>query len=74
MNSLNKVNVKNHTYCFFHDMFNVKNLDQDKIKIDEKLCKNIFIYHIECVTIKDLSYAKINCVNSLYLNINKMKG
>ena len=42
------------------------------MKIDEKLCKNILIYYIGYVTIKDLKYMKINSVNPLYLIINNV--
>ena len=55
MNSLKEINVKNRTYYIFGDMINIKNLDPNKIKMDEKLHKNIFIYHIRYRTFKDLS-------------------
>ena len=42
------------------------------MKIDEKLCKNIVIYYIGYVTIKDLKYMRINSVNPLYLIINNV--
>ena len=34
--------------------------------------KNILIYHIGYVTIKDSNYIKINSVNPLYLIFNKV--
>ena len=55
-------------------MINVKNLDPNKIEIDEKKYKNILIYYIEYVTFKDLRYLKIYNVNPLYLNIIKTNG
>ena len=42
---------------FFDDLINIKNLDPDKIKTDEKLYKNILTYHIGSVMVKDLSCA-----------------
>ena len=45
-------------------MINIKNLDPNKIQIDEKSYKNT----------KDLRQVKINSVNPLYLNINKING
>ena len=45
-------------------MINIKNLDPNKIKIDEKSYKNT----------KELRQVKINSVNPLYLNINKING
>ena len=35
--------IKNRTYYFFDDMINIKNLDLNKTKIDEKSYKNHFI-------------------------------
>ena len=66
--------IKNRTYYFFDDMTNIKNLDPNKIKIDEKSYQNIFIYYIGYVTFKDLRYVKINVVNPKYLIINKIMG
>ena len=40
------------------------------MKIDEKPYKNILIYHIGYMVVKDLSYPAINSVNSFYHNIN----
>ena len=36
-NKLKGIDIKNHTYYFIDDMINIKNLDPNKIKIDEKL-------------------------------------
>ena len=40
-NKFKEIDIKNRTYYFFHDMINIKNLDPNKIKIDEKSYKNI---------------------------------
>ena len=66
--------IKNRTYYFFYDMTNIKNLDPNKIKIDEKSYQSILIYYIGYVTFKDLRYVKINVVNPKYLIINKIMG
>ena len=71
---MKKINIENRTYYFFDDLINIKNLDPDKIQIDENSYKNILIYHIGCVTVKDPSYAKINRVNILYLINDKING
>ena len=55
-------------------MINLKNLNPNKINIDENSFKNILIYYIVYVTIKDLRYAKINSVNHLYLFFDKING
>ena len=73
-NKFKDIDIKNHTYYFFHDIINIKNFDPNKIKIDEKSYKTILIYYIGYVTIKDLQYVKINSVNILYLIINKVNG
>ena len=70
-NKINNISIKNHTYYFFHDIINIKIFDSNNIKTDEKSYKNIVIYYIGYVTIKDLKYVKINSVNLLYLIINK---
>ena len=54
-------------------MINIKNLDLDKIQIDEKSNKNV-IYYIGNLTIRDLSFAKINIVNPLYLIMDKVNS
>ena len=51
-NKCKDIDIKNRTYYFFNDIINTKMFDPNKIKIDEKLYKNILIYYIEYVTIK----------------------
>ena len=52
-NKIKDVDIKNYTYYFFDGIINIKNVDLDNIKIDETSYKNILIYYIEYVTIKD---------------------
>ena len=66
-NKFKDVSIKNHTYYFFNDIISIKNFDLNNIEIDEKSYKNILIYYINNVTIKDSKYVKINTVNHLYL-------
>ena len=42
--------------------------------MDEVSYKNILIYYIAYVMIKNLKYMKFNIVNPLYLMLNKMNG
>ena len=66
------ISIKNCTYYFFDDIINIKCFDPNNVKIEEKSYKNILIYYIRYVMIKDSKYIKINSVNPLYLTINKM--
>ena len=69
---MKNIAIKKQTYCFFSDIAIINNFDSNKIKIDEKSYKNIFIYYIGYVTIKDLKYVKVNSVNFLYLTFSKV--
>ena len=73
-NKVKDIDIKNCTYYFFDDIIKLKNFDSSNIKIDEESYKNILIYYIGYVTIKDSKYIKINSVNPLYLIFNKVNG
>ena len=53
-------------------MINIKKFDSNLLKIDKKSYKNIDIYYIEYITMKDSDYVKINSVNPLYFIIGKI--
>ena len=74
INKVKDIEIKNRTYYFFNDIFDIIHFDQNDIKMDEKSYKNILIYYIRYVTIKDLKYVKINSVNPLYLIFMKVNG
>ena len=58
--SVTNINI-NHAYYFFDDIINIKEFNPNNIKIDEKSYKNILIYYIGYVTIKnDLSIYSLN--------------
>ena len=59
------ISRKNHTYYFFDDIIKIRIFDQNNIKLDERSYKNILIYYIGYVTIKDLKYVKMNSLNPL---------
>ena len=61
-------------YYFFDDIINIKILDPNSIKKDEKSHKNILINYNEYVTIKDSKYIKSNRVNPLRLIFSKVNG
>ena len=59
-NTFKKKKIKKNTYYFFDDIINIKSLDSNNMKIDEKTFKNIVIYYIGYVTIKDSKHIKNN--------------
>ena len=63
--------IKNWTYYIFHDIIDIENFHQNNIKIDQKSYKNILIYHIGYVKIKE--YAEIYSVNPIYHNSRYVK-
>ena len=58
-NSLKVIDIKKGTYHFFNDMINIQNFYPNNIKLDKKSYKNILIYYIGYMTIKDSKYVKI---------------
>ena len=73
-NKIKDIDIKNRTYYFFSEIINIKDFDPNNIKIDKKSYKNILIYYIGYVMIKDSKYIKINSVNPLYLIFDKLNG
>ena len=55
-------------------MINIKDLDRNRIKIDEKSYKISLIYYIGYVTFNNLRCVKINSVNPLYQYTGKIIG
>ena len=70
MGSIKEINTKNRTYYFFDGMINIKHFDSNLLKIDKNSCKNIDIYYIGYITMKDSDHVKINSVTPLYLIID----
>ena len=48
-------------------MINIKNLYPNKINIDGKSYKNVFIYYIGYASVENLNYIKVNSVKNLPL-------
>ena len=69
-NKVKNISIKN----VFNNIINIKYFDPNDIKIDKKSYKNILIYYIGYVTIRDSKYVKANIINPLYLIINKVNG
>ena len=55
-------------------MIDIKDFNPNLLKIDKKSCKNIDIYYIGYVTIKDFDYADIHSVNPLYFIAGEVDG
>ena len=72
MGNIKEINIKNGTYYFFDDIINIKKFYPKLVKIDKKSNKNIDIYYMGYITMKDSDYVKINSVNHLYLIIGKV--
>ena len=53
-------------------MINIEDFNPNLLKIDKKSYKNINIYYIGYITMKDSEYVKINSVKPFYLIINKV--
>ena len=72
MSRIKETNIKNRTYYFFDDMINIKKFDPNPIKTNKKSYKNIVIYYIGYIIIKNLSsHVKINNVNPFYFIADK---
>ena len=74
MGNIKEINIKNRTDYFFDDMINIEDFDPNSLKIDKLLYKNINIYYIGYITIKDSDFVKIKSVNPLYLIISEVDG
>ena len=72
MGEVKQIDIKNRTYYFYNDMINIKNFDPILLKIDRKSYKDISIYYIGYITIKNIDDCEIiQSVNSFYLLVNQ---
>ena len=71
-NKAKGIDIKNRIFYSFNDMINITDFDLNNIKIDEKSYKNVLIYYIGYVAIKDLKYVNIilNKGNGYFKEIN----
>ena len=75
METLKQINIKNRTYYFYNDMIDIENFESNLLKINKNSCKDIGIYNIGYVTIKEIGDCKnIYSVNPLYLRITHASG
>ena len=59
MSYIKKINIKYRKYYFLDDMINIKDFDSNLLKIDKKSYKNIDIYYIGYIVMKDSDYLKM---------------
>ena len=52
MEEVKQINIKNRTYYFYNDMFNLKDFDSNFLKKDKKHYKGINIYYNGYITIR----------------------
>ena len=77
MGSIKEINIKNRTYYFYNDIIDLKTFDSKNLKLDKKTYKNLDIYNIGYVTVKNIGSSSghsINSVNPLYLRIDNASG
>ena len=75
MGLVKQIGIKNRTYYFYNDMVDIKEFDSNLLKIDKKSYKDIGIYKIGYITIKEIDdYGNIYSVNPLYLTIPHASG
>ena len=72
MENIKQISIKNRTYYFFNDMINIKNLVSKLLRINKMSYKNIDIYYIWYITIKNIgNYENTHSVDPLYLIARK---
>ena len=75
MGNVKDLNIKNRTYYYFDDMFDIRKFEPNLLKIDKKLHRAFDIYYIGYIMIKKFNtYENIHSVNPLYLIIHSATG
>ena len=75
MGKVKQINIENRTYYFHNDIIDLQNFESNLLKLDKKSYKDIGIYNIGYITIKNIGDCKnIYSVNPLYLRITHTSG
>ena len=53
MGTVKQINIKNRTYYFYNDIIDLENFESNLLKTDRKSYKDIGIYNIRYITIKN---------------------
>ena len=70
--AIRQPNIKGRTYYFYNDLINIKNFNNNNLKLDKKGVLGNDVYYVGYITKK--RQWNVFSVNPLYLIINKMKG
>ena len=70
--AIRQINIRSKTYYFYKDLINIKNFNNNKLKLDKKGVLGNDVYYIGYITKKP--QWNVNIVNPLYLMINRIKG
>ena len=70
--AIRQLNIKVKTYYFYNDLINIKNFNNNNLKLDKKGVLGNDVYYIGYIAKK--SQWNVFSVNPLYLIINKIKG
>ena len=73
MKSTKQINIKDRTYYLYNDIIDIKTFDSNMLKVDKKTYKNLDIFNIRYVTVKNIGSSgghSINSVNHLYVRID----
>ena len=70
--AIRQTNIKSRTYYFYNDLIKIKNLNNNKLKLDKRNVLGNDVYYIGYVTKKPQWH--VFSANLLYLIINKIKG
>ena len=75
MGKVKKIEIRNCSYYFYNDMISLRNFQSNLLKIDKNHYKDIDIYYIGYITIKNIGDCEsIYRVNSFYLLVNHASG
>ena len=70
--AIRQLNIKSKTYYFYNDLINIKNFNNNKLKLDKKNTLGDDVYYIGYITKKP--QWDVFSANPLCLMINRIKG
>ena len=74
MGNIKEINNKKKIYYFFDNVINIKYFDPNLLKIDKKSYKDIDIYNMGYITMKNSDHIKINRVKTFFIIIGEEDG